>query len=452
MTTDEHRMPTSTQERDLFRADDIARLARPLDDDMDTIVERAADARHVLIGEASHGTSEYYRWRARLTQRLITDHGFSFVAVEGDWPDCQTVDAWVRGRGDQDAGAADVLRRFDRWPTWMWANAEVADFITWLRDHNRRTDTTVGFHGLDVYSLWDSLERIVDYVQSHDVHGRDSIALESTLSAMQCFEPYGQDPQRYASATRLVPDGCEHEVTELLSDLRRLAERSVDGTDDDFDALQNAEVLAGAERYYRAMVRADSNSWNVRDHHMADTFDRLVEHYGSTIDGAGARGVVWAHNTHVGDARATDMAAAGMTNIGQLARERHGRTGVALVGFGGFEGSVIAGRRWGAPWEEMKVPPAKPGSHEALVHRATTEPVFVVTSDEATSPWLTTPLPHRAIGVVYRPGGDSLGNWVPTVLGSRYDVFIAFGTTTSLRPLDVAPIAGGEQETRPWGT
>lgn len=344
----------SDEERDLFHTADITRLAQPLDDDIDTIVERVADARHVFIGEASHGTSEYHRWRARLTQRLITDHGFSFVAVEGDWPDCQAVDSWVRGRGDHEVDAVDVLRRFDRWPTWMWASVEVAEFLTWLRDHNRRTGSAVGFHGLDVYSLWDSLERIVDYVHSHD-----SAAIDSTLSAMQCFEPYGQDPQRYAAATRLVPDGCEDEVTGLLTD--RSAAGTDDGTDagtdDDFDALQNAEVLAGAERYYRAMVWADSSPWNVRVHHMADTFDRLVDHYGSNPEGAGARGIVWAHNTHVGDARATDMANAGMTNIGQLARERHGRTDVALVGFGGFEGSVIAGRQWGAPWEEMTVPP-----------------------------------------------------------------------------------------------
>lgn len=446
MTAREHRTPMTDDERELSYASEIARLAEPLDDGtsegMDAIVERVVSARHVFIGEASHGTSEYYRWRARLTRRLIADHDFSFVAVEGDWPDCQSVDAWVRGRPDGNAGAADVLRRFDRWPTWMWANAEVAEFVTWLREHNAASKSSVGFHGLDVYSLWDSLDRVVDYVRNHD-----SVALESTLSALQCFEPYGQDPQRYAAATRMVPDGCEDEVAELLSDLRRLTERSVDAADEDFDALQNAEVLAGAERYYRAMVRADANSWNVRDHHMADTFDRLVGHYGH-----GARGIVWAHNTHVGDARATDMADAGMTNIGQLARERYGRDAVALVGFGGFEGSVIAGRSWGAPWEEMTVPAARSGSHEDLIHRSGPDPAFVVTGEGGTSRWLTATLPHRAIGVVYRPGGDRYGNWVPTVLGDRYDVFISFGTTTALHPLGVAPREGGEQETRPWGT
>lgn len=438
----EQRTPMSYEGHEPDHVAEIERLAEPLDEDMEAIVERVASARHVFIGEASHGTSEYYRWRAVLTQHLIRDHGFSFVAVEGDWPDCQAVNAWVRGRHERELDAAEVLRKFDRWPTWMWANEEVAEFVTWLREHNDRAEPPVGFHGLDVYSLWDSLDRIVDYVRTHD-----SAALESTLSAMQCFEPYGQDPQRYAAATRLVPEGCEGEVTDLLKDLERLIERSVDGDEDEFDALQNAEVLVGAERYYRAMVRADANSWNVRDHHMADTFDRLVDHYGPDT-----RGIVWAHNTHVGDASATDMAAAGMTNIGQLARERLGRSEVALVGFGGYEGTVIAGREWGAPWEKMTVPPARPGSHEALIHQATSEPVFVVTSDEAANGWLTARLPHRAIGVVYRPGGDRYGNWVPTVLGSRYDVFIAFGTTTALHPLEVGPTSGEEQETRPWGT
>jgi erythromycin esterase-like protein len=449
--SNQRRTPMNLGERDALFAADVARLAEPLDERMDAIVERVAQARHVLIGEASHGTSEYYRCRARLTQRLIAEHGFAFVAVEGDWPDCQAVNAWVGGDDDEHAGedgdavgAAEVLRRFDRWPTWMWANEEVVEFIIWLRELNRRTGAGVGFHGLDVYSLWDSLDRIVAYVRNHD-----SVALDSTMSAMRCFEPYGQDPQRYAAATRLVPDGCEDEVTELLADLRRLTERSAGANQEDFDALQNAEVLAGAERYYRAMMRADANSWNVRDHHMADTFDRLVDHHGRRI-GGDARGIVWAHNTHVGDARATDMSDVGMTNIGQLARERYGRGEVALVGFGGFEGTVIAGRRWGSPWEEMTVPPARPESHEALLHR-TAEPTFVFTGEQD-SPWLATTLPHRAIGVVYRPDGDRHGNWVPTVLGDRYDVFISFGTTHALHPLHVPARPQAEQDTAPWGT
>ena len=407
-------------------------------EDLNPILEAVGDARFVLLGEASHGTHDYYRWRADLTRRLIAEHGFTFVAVEGDWPDCYTVNRWVKGRGEG-GSAREALRTFERWPTWMWANEEVAGFVEWLRDHNEATGSAVGFYGLDVYSLWESLRRVTDYLGESQPD-----ALEAALEAMRCFAPYGEDPQRYAWATRLAPASCEDEVVDVLIEMHR-REGELDGDPEArFDALQNAEVLAGAERYYRTMVRADSESWNVRDLHMADTLDRLVKHHGE-----GAKAVVWEHNTHIGDARGTDMAAAGMINVGQVVRERHLAEGVLLVGFGGHRGSVIAAETWGGPMQRMPVPPAPESSHEGLIHDAVGSPSLFVFSERRDTAWLSTRRGHRAIGVVYHPERDRPGNWVPTVMGRRYDAFIYFEETEALAPLVVLP-AGEELETYPW--
>ena len=225
------------------------------------------------------------------------------VAVEGDWPDCFRVNRWVKGRDHTDWTARRVLGEFDRWPTWMWANEEVAGFADWLRRHNASTSEQVGFYGLDVYKLWESMRVVLDYLAAQQPH-----ALEAARAAYACFEPYAEDPQAYAYATRLVPTDCQDEVVRLLTDLRRHA-ASLDGDPEaGLDARQNAEVLAGAEHYYRTMVRADSQSWNVRDHHMADTLERLLDHHG-----ASAKAIVWEHNTHVGDARATPMSGHGIS-------------------------------------------------------------------------------------------------------------------------------------------
>jgi erythromycin esterase len=421
-------------------------LARPVRNvaDLDPLMDRIDDARFVLIGEASHGTSDFYRWRAELTKRLIVEQGFGFVAVEGDWPDCFHVNCWVKDRSEQGgAGATDVLGRFERWPTWMWANHEVADFIDWLRDHNRKRRPAIGFYGLDVYSLWESMDRILRYL-----HDRDSSAVASAREALACFDPYGQDPQQYARATRFVPEGCELEVINLLSDMRSRAGPG-GGSEADFDALQNAEVLAGAERYYRSMLRGDRESWNVRDRHMADTLDRLIAHHGPQ-----SKAIVWEHNTHVGDARATDMAAAGMVNVGQLVRERHAADGVVLVGFSSYDGTVIAAPRWGAPLRRMAVPPAPRDSHEDVLHGlepGSTDPQLLVFPDRRGAEWLAAPRGHRAIGVVYDPARDPYGNWVPTVMGGRYDALIHIDHSEALHPLQPVPAAHGhEQETYPW--
>jgi erythromycin esterase-like protein len=257
---------------------EVRSLSRPLSDvtDLDPLVARVHGARFVCIGEASHGTSEYYQWRALLSRRLIEEHGFSWIGVEGDWPDCWRINQWVKGEADQHLDAVGVLSRFERWPTWMWANREVADFLTWLHAYNlaRPGPARVGFYGLDVYSLWDSLWEVMGWLEANSPD-----ALPTALRAWQCFVPFGEDPHLYARSTRLVPTGCEPEVVRLLVEVRRRARETL-GDEEMLDVVQNAEVAANAEHYYRTMVRGDRQSWNVRDHHMVDTIERLARHGG----------------------------------------------------------------------------------------------------------------------------------------------------------------------------
>lgn len=428
-------------------ADRLRRIARPLadDHDLDPLLERIGDAHVVMLGEASHGTSEYYTWRDRITRRLITEKGFAFIAVEGDWPDCYTVNRFVKGYDGAASDAREVLHAFSRWPTWMWANEEIVALATWLRRHNagRPPDRQVGFYGLDVYSLWDSMQAVLEYLDRIDPE-----AARTARRAYGCFDPYHDDAQEYAMATSVVPTSCEDETIAILRELRRKAPQyAEDGREAYFNAEQNALVARNAELYYRTMVRGGSKSWNVRDTHMAETLERLLAFHGKD-----AKAVVWEHNTHIGDARATDMAAAGMTNIGQIARETWGTGSVVLVGFGGYEGSVIAGSGWGEPMERMRVPPARAGSWESLLHSAVGDDLLMLTADLEGAAGFDAPRDHRAIGVVYHPARERFGNYVPTVMPARYDAFIHLERTTALHPLHMPTRLDGEApETYPTG-
>jgi erythromycin esterase-like protein len=257
----------------------ILTYSSPLEDasDLDPLLERIGDARFVLLGEASHGTHEYYLWRTRISRRLIEEKGFRFIAVEGDWPDCYRVNRYVQGEL-ADPTAEDVLRAFNRWPTWMWANWEIVALAEWMRRYNeaRPVDERVGFYGLDVYSLWESLSAIIAYLKQH--HPDDVAA---AYRAFLCFEPYDQDPQAYARATTFVPEACRQEVEDLLSTVRQRAEATAAENATSLDAIMNAEAVQGAAAYYRAMVDGGAASWNLRDRHMADTLDRLMRFYGS---------------------------------------------------------------------------------------------------------------------------------------------------------------------------
>lgn len=393
--------------------------------DLDPLLDRIGNVRCVLIGEASHGTHEFYAWRAAFTRRLIAEQGFDFVVVEGDWPDCWNVHRSVTLVDDTDPGR--VLDDFRRWPTWMWANQETVNFCRWLREHNTDLpyEQRAGWFGLDVYSLWDSLRAIIDYLRENRPD-----YLDTAFRAYRCFEPYDEDPQAYAWDRQLVPEGCTNEVLDLLTKLERPTEEGSSGDRwDELNARQNAEVAADAERYYRSMIGGGPESWNVRDTHMADTLDRLLEFHGPR-----ARGIVWAHNTHVGDARATDMARNGLVNIGQLARERHGADRVVLVGFASGHGEVIAAPRWDGRMRRMPVPPPRVGSLEALLGASGLASALFVPEDAPGSEWSTALRGHRAIGVVYDPDRDQR-NFVPTRVGQRYDALCWFTRTSALEPL-----------------
>jgi erythromycin esterase len=427
----------------------LEKHARPLESgrDLDPLLDLIGDARFVLLGEASHGTSEFYTWRTEISKRLITERGFRFIAVEGDWPDCYRVNRFIRGLPDGGESCADVLHAFERWPTWMWANREVVALCDWLHEHNRRrpAEQQVGFYGLDVYSLWDSMRAVVEYLERID----PQLARNARL-AYNCFEPYAEDVQEYARATALVPTSCEPEAISVLRALRAKApEFKQDGREGYFNAEQNALVARNAELYYRTMVRGGPASWNVRDTHMVETLDRLTEHHGPA-----SKAIVWEHNTHIGDARFTDMARAGMVNVGQLVRRSHRDEGVVLVGFGSHRGTVIAAEEWGLPMQRMRVPPARDGTFEALLFDSkVADALFVFDgSDDGGIRGLDTPMGHRAIGVVYDPAHERWGNYVPTIVPRRYDAFLHIDESRAVDPLHMPVHVGGDMpETYPSG-
>jgi erythromycin esterase-like protein len=431
----------------------LGRAARPLATpaDLSPLLDTIGDARFVLLGEATHGTAEFYAIRAELSKRLIEDKGFSFVAVEGDWPDCYRVNRYVKRLSDSGTSAWDVLHAFERWPTWMWANRQVADFVEWLSDYNRRRDARdqAGFYGLDVYSLWESMAAVIEYLDRVDPD-----AARAARRSYGCFDPYREDVQAYARATALVPTSCESEAVEMLRLLRsRASSYERDGDVDRFNAEQNAFIARNAERYYRTMVRGGPASWNVRDHHMVDTLARLVAYHGGA-----SKAIIWAHNTHVGDARFTTMMRHGMVNVGQLVREAFGehpseRDGVVLVGFGTHRGTVIAGAEWGEPMERMRVPAARPGSLEDLLHDGVESDGLLMFdgSPDGGIRGFDQPLDHRAIGVVYDPSAERFGNYVPTIVPRRYDAFVLIDETRALDPLHMPVTVDGEAETFPSG-
>jgi erythromycin esterase-like protein len=403
--------------------------------DLDPVTALAGKARFALLGEASHGTSEFYTVRAELSKRLITEHGFRFIAVEGDWPSCYAINQYVKRLPSAPATVEAALSEFTRWPSWMWANEEIADLAEWLREYNDgvpEPSAKVGFYGIDVYSLWESLEEIIAYLERNH-----SPTLEQAKEAMACFESHQRDEQSYAVAASFLGEDCKDEVVDLLVRLRE--ERQATHTSEDHknqeSALSveiNALVGVNAEKYYRTMVRGDAQSWNVRDHHMVEALGKIAAFYG-----ADSKGIVWEHNTHIGDARATDMAREDMVNVGQLVREQYGMDQIYAVGFGTYRGTVVAGSSWGAPPEVMTVPPATQDSWEHCMHEAGAFDKLLLLHQNP-EPYRSV-VPHRAIGVVYHPGRERFGNYVPSNMAERYDAFIHIEETKALRPV-VAPV------------
>jgi len=413
-------------------------------EDLDPLFNRIGDARIVMLGEASHGTHEYYTWRSYISQRLIQEKGFNFIAVEGDWPDCYRLNRYIKNYSNAGENAQQVLHQFNRWPTWMWANWEIAALTEWLNQYNQdlAINKKIGFYGLDVYSLWESMESIINYLKNIDPK-----ALKVAEEAYRCFEPYRyEEGKSYARASQFVPELCEQEVVTLLKEIRQKVPQYNSDYENVLSTEQNAFVAVNAERYYRAMIKGGPHSWNVRDSHMADTLERLLQ-----FQGPDAKAIVWEHNTHIGDARATDMSNEGMYNMGELARMKHHEQGVVLVGFGSYEGSVIAGRSWGAKMQRMQLPAAQKGSWEYLLHQAGTENKLLIMDDFMNDAFMENHIDHRAIGVVYNPEYEKYGNYVPSILPMRYDAFLYLDQTKALHPLHIQPDGHQIPETYPFG-
>ena len=428
-------MPTTRETAAALRPHVHPLTAAPTD--FDPVLRLARDARLVLIGEASHGTHEFYRIRSEITKRLIREFGFTAVAVEADWPDAYRINRYVRGDSD-DADATEALGGFGRFPQWMWRNADVLDFVGWLRAHNderARTATRVGFYGLDVYSLHASIEAVLRYLRIVDPE-----AARRAEERYACFDEFGGDPQRYGYRAGLdISESCEREVIDQLVELRAHAADYArrDGrvaADDLWFAEQNARVVKNAEAYYRTMFAGRVSSWNLRDTHMVETLEALAEHL--RAGARPARIVVWAHNSHLGDARATELGEAGELNVGQLVRERHGSS-VVLAGFTTYTGSVTAASDWDAPAERKRVRPALDGSYEALFH-AVGEPNFAVVPREmgAAGAALRAPRLERAIGVIYRPETERQSHYFHARLAGQFDVVFHYDVTRAVEPLE----------------
>ena len=433
--------------RDLAAAASLAHAEDPYR----AILDRVGNARVVLIGEASHGTHEFYQERAEITRRLIEQKGFAAVAVEADWPDALRVNRFVSGTGE-DTDAADALAGFQRFPTWMWRNADVLDFVGWLRDFNesRPHRKRVGFYGLDLYSLQTSIEQVLRYLDRID-----PAAAARARAHYSCFNEVA-DPTEYGHwvALGLTPS-CREDVVRTLLELRRRSQTylHLDGVvaaDEYFYAEQNARVAKDAEEYYRTMLDHRVSSWNLRDRHMFETLEELSIHLGRHRESK--KIIVWAHNSHVGNAAATEMSQRGEFNIGELARHHYGSQG-ALIGFTTFSGTVSAASDWGAPVERKTVRPGLAGSYEQLFHRTGVPRFSLMLDVPAVRAACQGPLLERAIGVIYRPETERQSHYFQSRLPKQFDIVIHIDHTRAVEPLERTTVweKGDVPETYPTG-
>lgn len=419
----------------LTLADWVKANAMPLQrtpEDFDPLLERIGNARIVMLGEASHGTAEFYAIRAQITQRLIVEKGFNLLGIEGDWPDAARVNRFVTGEtgNDQPLTALDSLSGFKRFPTWMWRNTVVLDFVEWLAEHNsRNAERMTHFYGLDVYSLHTSIAEVLRFLETVDPP-----AAQRARERYACFEPF-QDTQTYALSAHYLAESCEDQVVSTLLDLQRrrgdYEKRS--SAEAVLDAELNALAALNAERYYRQMVYGGAVTWNLRDHHMTDVLNRLLAHMGPD-----SKAVLWEHNSHIGDFRATYEGRGGHVNVGQLVRERYGDQAFA-VGFGTHRGTVTAASEWDGPHAYKPVPPARDHSYEAIFHEAGFDRFYLdlrAPLMERGGDWLFGTREERAIGVVYHPERERWGNYVPSKLAQRYDAYLFFDETLAVEPLD----------------
>jgi erythromycin esterase-like protein len=407
----------------------------PTEDSLGALLEAIGDARLVLIGEATHGTHEFYRTRAELTKALISLKGFNLIAVEADWPDAYRVNRWVR-HAFEESGAESALGDFKRFPRWMWRNLEGVDFLQWLHTYNapQPAEGRVGFYGLDLYSLHSSIQAVLSYL-----HKIDPDAERRARYRYSCFEDFAEDPQAYGYAAEVgLSRSCEDEAVAQLVDLQRRATEYAnrDGrvaADEYFFAEQNARLVQNAEEYYRAMFGGRVQSWNLRDTHMMETLEALLAQ-GRRLSGD-ARAIVWAHNSHLGDARATEMSEIGELNLGQLVRQAYGAQAF-LVGFTTHTGTVTAASEWEAPAEKKQVRPSLERSFERLFHETGSGSFLLLLRHRAVRDALREMRLERAIGIIYRPESERVSHYLRARLADQFDAVLHIDETSALEPLE----------------
>src|SRR5690554_1337000 len=406
-------------------AQNMNQKAIPLEGDpsLDRLILAAADKELVLLGEASHGTHEYYLWRDKISRRLIAEENFSFIAVEGDFASLYQINLYVKNLPGAANSAREVLLKLERWPAWMWVNEEVEVLVEWLRNHNDKLPQAdkVGFYGMDVYDEWNSKKVVLDLLKA-----TNRIAYNYVKEQYKCFEPHKGDSWSYADAVRSGKESCAVATKNVVKYIRENRTNFHELSDDTyFYLLQNTIVVHNAEEFYRESVASRGHeSWNSRVHHMHGTVNDLLDLYGEN-----SKGIVWAHNTHIGDAEYTNMRNRGETNIGQLSREELGKKNVFLIGFTTYEGRVIAGSNWGSPMQEMTIPPAIPNSIEHKLNQTDLESFYLIFDEADRKKKNLKVMGHRAVGVVYSPWRDER-QFVPTIIPMRYDALFFFKKTT----------------------
>jgi len=415
---------------------DVAQPLTGSTKDHDDLLSLVGDARFVLLGEASHGTHEFYFERARFTKRLIAEKGFTVLAIEADWPDAYRVHQYVRG-ATPDSDADQALSGFRRFPTWMWRNTVVVEFVEWLREFNAKLDpkkAPAGFYGMDLYSLHASIDAVLNYLNKVDPE-----AATRARRRYSCFEHFSQEPQEYGyAATAGIIESCEDEVVAQLTEIQRNAAAFLTrvgqaSADELFFAEQNARLVKNAEQYYRSMFRGRASSWNLRDRHMVETIEALVAHFNGSRQ---PKAIVWAHNSHLGDAGATEMGERGEVNVGQLIRERFPKEAV-LIGFTTYHGTVTAASDWGARAERKRVRPALRESYEELFHKVTLPQFWInLRGVRKEVDLLRKPRLERAIGVIYRPETERLSHYFEARLLEQFDAVIHFDETRAVEPLE----------------
>lgn len=421
--------------------DVIHSLAEPMqikDNNYDSLLRKIGDARFVLIGEASHGTHEFYQIRVEISQALIKQKGFMAIAIEGDWPNAYRIHRYLQGQGEVITGCNEALEGFNQFPIWMWRNTVIREFLQSLRKYNDQItmpNQKIGFYGLDLYSLHASIQAVISYLEKID-----PVAAERAKGRYACFDHTSRDPQTYGYlASKGIKKACIEEAVEELLELQHHAfeyihKDGLEAAEEFFYTTQNARLVRNAERYYRSMFEGHVSSWNVRDRHMAETLNVLADHLENRFQRP-AKIIVWAHNSHVGDARATEMGSQGEVNIGQLIREQHEAV-TYNIGFSTYQGYVTAASDWGMPAEHKTINPGLYGSYEELFHQIK-YPNFLLElkNNPELEHYLKIPRLQRAIGVVYRPDTELQSHYFFTRLPYQFDSIIHIDNTTAVQPL-----------------